>query len=282
LQETIQIGQEALLQREEILSKAEDSDDGKRNSLESMELENAHVHQIHQTVANVPKEFGNQEVAKEEKRLKKWEEAQTEQVREFQILQPSQKELSISESIDVKSSQEDSSQENVLQNKSTPDANCQMGSVKLLPCTQSYMLGKVGAACVKSEVTDELIGPRSHSIKVIDEAVSRRHNGKTYPDEDYVFDKMLESEIVLMRDMCWNYEWWVFKIGWKQKTVQQAEIESWSSFVFQYSKEDEVLVFYLKHRWCWKTIRGILWNGHAGAAPESAHCSAPVNKTKVF
>jgi hypothetical protein len=32
------------------------------------------------------------------------------------------------------------------------------------------------------------------------------------------------------------------KIGWKQKTVQQAEIESWSSFVFQYSKEDDVHV----------------------------------------
>jgi hypothetical protein len=69
LQETIQIGQEALLQREEILSKAEDSDDGKRNSLESLELENAHVHQIPQTVANIPKELGNQEVAKEGKRL---------------------------------------------------------------------------------------------------------------------------------------------------------------------------------------------------------------------
>jgi hypothetical protein len=275
------MGQEASLQREKILSKAEDSDDGKRNSLESLELENAHVHQIPQTVANVPKEFGNQEVAKEEKRLKKWEEAQTEQAREFQILQPSQKESSISESIEVKC-QEDSSQENVLQSESTPDANCQMGSVKLLPCTQSYMSGKVGAACVKSEVTDELIGSRSHSIKVIDEAVSRKHNGRTYPDEDYVFDKMLESEIVLMRDMCWNYEWWVFKIGWKQKTVQQAENESWSSFVFQYSKEDEVHVFYLKHRWRWKIIGGILWNGHAGAAPESAHCSAPVNKAKVF
>jgi hypothetical protein len=64
--------------------------------------------------------------------------------------------------------------------------------------------------------------------------------------------------------------------------VQQAEIESWSSFVFQYSKEDEVHVFYLKHRWRWKIIGGILWNGHAGAAPESAHCSAPVNKAKVF
>jgi hypothetical protein len=64
--------------------------------------------------------------------------------------------------------------------------------------------------------------------------------------------------------------------------VQQAEIESWSSFVFQYSKEDEVHVFYLKHRWHWKIIGGILWNGHAGAAPESAHCSAPVNKAKVF
>jgi hypothetical protein len=53
------MGQEASLQREKILSKAEDSDDGKRNSLESLELENAHVHQIPQTVANVPKEFGN-------------------------------------------------------------------------------------------------------------------------------------------------------------------------------------------------------------------------------
>jgi hypothetical protein len=48
--------------------------------------------------------------------------------------------------------------------------------------------------------------------------------------------------------MCWDYEWGVFKIGWKQKTVQQAEIESWSSFVFQYSKEDDVHVVFLKHR----------------------------------
>jgi hypothetical protein len=85
-----------------------------------------------------------------------------------QMIQPSQKELSISESIEMKSSQEDSSQENVLQSESTLDANCQMGSMKLLPYTQSYMSAKVGAACVKSEVTDELIGPKSNSIKVRD------------------------------------------------------------------------------------------------------------------
>jgi hypothetical protein len=75
------------------------------------------------------------------------------------------------------------------------------------------------------------------------------------------------------------------KTGWKQKTVQKAKIESWSSFGFQYSKEDDVYVFFfffLKHLWRWKIIGGILWDGHAGAAPESAHCSAPVNKTKVF
>ena len=49
-----------------------------------------------------------------------------------------------------------------------------------------------------------------------------------------------------MRDICWNYEWWVFKIGWEQKTVHEAEIESSSSFVFQYSKVDEVHVFFFK------------------------------------
>jgi hypothetical protein len=72
--------------------------------------------------------------------------------------------LSILESIEVKSSQEDSSQENVLQSESTPNANYQMGLVKLLPCTQSYMSAKVGAACVKSEVTNELIGPTLQEI----------------------------------------------------------------------------------------------------------------------
>ena len=35
----------------------------------SLQLKNVHVHQIPQTVAKVPKEFGKQEVAKEEKRL---------------------------------------------------------------------------------------------------------------------------------------------------------------------------------------------------------------------
>jgi hypothetical protein len=39
------------------------------NSLESLELENAHVHQIPQIIAKLPKEFGKQEVTKEEKRL---------------------------------------------------------------------------------------------------------------------------------------------------------------------------------------------------------------------
>jgi hypothetical protein len=69
LQETSKIGQEALFQKEEILSKARDSDDGKMNSLES--LENPHVHHIPQPVASVIKEFGNQEVGKEEERLQK-------------------------------------------------------------------------------------------------------------------------------------------------------------------------------------------------------------------
>jgi hypothetical protein len=64
LQETSKISQEALFQKIEILSKARDSDDGKINSLES--LENPHVHHIHQLVASVLKEFGNQEVGKEE------------------------------------------------------------------------------------------------------------------------------------------------------------------------------------------------------------------------
>jgi hypothetical protein len=34
------------------------------------------------------------------------------------------------------------------------------------------------------------------------------------------------------------------KTGWKQKTVQKAKIESWSSFGFQYSKEGDVYVFF--------------------------------------
>ncbi|KAE8007916.1 hypothetical protein FH972_004473 [Carpinus fangiana] len=53
LQETSNIGQEALFQKEEILSKARDSDDGKMNSLES--LENPHVHHIPQPVASALK-----------------------------------------------------------------------------------------------------------------------------------------------------------------------------------------------------------------------------------
>lgn len=61
-------------------------------------------------------------------------------------------------------------------------------SAKLLTCTQSYMSSKVQAACVKNEVTDELIGPSSHSIKVIDEAVSRNPfysaDDKIFVDED--------------------------------------------------------------------------------------------------
>jgi hypothetical protein len=60
-----------------------------------------------------------------------------------------------------------------------------------------------------------------------------QHNDKTYHEEDYVFDKMLESKIVLMRDMFWDYERGVFKTSWMQKTVQQGKTESWSSFVFQ-------------------------------------------------
>lgn len=61
-------------------------------------------------------------------------------------------------------------------------------SAKLLTFTQSYMSNKVEAACVKNEVTDELIGPSSHSIKVIDEAVSRKPfysaDDKIFVDED--------------------------------------------------------------------------------------------------
>ncbi|XP_059445265.1 uncharacterized protein LOC132177068 [Corylus avellana] len=133
-----------------------------------------------------------------------------------QMIQPSQKELSLSESIEV---------------KVIPNSICSTKFLKKFrPFTTKFL--------------------------------KFQHNGKTYHDEDYVFDKMLESEIVLMRDMCWDYEWWVFKIGWKQKTVQQAEIESWSSFVFQYSKEDDVHVVFLKHRWRWKKR---MWTGMEGA-----------------
>ncbi|XP_059440688.1 helicase-like transcription factor CHR28 isoform X6 [Corylus avellana] len=57
-------------------------------------------------------------------------------------------------------------------------------SAKLLTCTQSYMSNKVEAACVKNEVTDELIGPSSHSINVIDEAVSRK---PFYSADDRIF-----------------------------------------------------------------------------------------------
>ncbi|KAE8009284.1 hypothetical protein FH972_005731 [Carpinus fangiana] len=134
-----------------------------------------------------------------------------------QMIQPNQKELSLSESIKV---------------KVIPNSICSTNFLKkFCPFTTKFLK-------------------------------KFQHNGKIYHDEDYVFDKMMESKIVLMRDMCWDYEWGVFKIGWKQKTVQQAEIESWSSFVFQYSKEDDVHVVFLKHRWRWKKR---MWSGIEGA-----------------
>jgi hypothetical protein len=138
-----------------------------------------------------------------------------------QMIQPNQKELSLSESIEV---------------KVIPNSICSTNFLKkFCPFTTKFLK-------------------------------KFQHNGKIFHDEDYVFDKMLESKIVLMMDMCWDYELGggggVFKIGWKQKTVQQAEIESWSSFVFQYSKEDDVHVVFLKHRWRWKKR---MWSGTGGA-----------------
>jgi hypothetical protein len=156
----------------------------------------------------------NQEIKKTDKLEQEKEETKNKMMQETnpgedthhlfdQMIQPNQKELSLSKSIEV---------------KVIPNSICSTNFLKKFCPSTTKVLKKF------------------------------QHNGKIYHDEDYVFDKMLESKIVLMRDMCWDYEWGLFKIGWKQKTVQQAEIESWSSFVFQYSKADDVHVVFLKHR----------------------------------
>jgi hypothetical protein len=62
-------------------------------------------------------------------------------------------------------------------------------------------------------------------------------NDGPYPDAENMFDEMLKQKLELMRDMFWEYEWWVFKTRWKIQTIQKAEIRSLSSFVFQYLTE---------------------------------------------
>ncbi|XP_030967710.1 helicase-like transcription factor CHR28 isoform X2 [Quercus lobata] len=62
-------------------------------------------------------------------------------------------------------------------NSSSDTENCSIddkASKKLLICTQSYLSSKDQATCVKDEATDEFIAPSSHSMEVIDEAVSRK------------------------------------------------------------------------------------------------------------
>jgi hypothetical protein len=79
-----------------------------------------------------------------------------------QMIQPNQKELSLSESIEV---------------KVIPNSICSTNFLKkFCPFTTKFLK-------------------------------KFQHNGKIFHDEDYMFDKMLESKIVLMRDMCWDYEW---------------------------------------------------------------------------
>jgi hypothetical protein len=76
-------------------------------------------------------------------------------------------------------------------NSSSDAENCSIddkSSTKLLLCTPSHMYSREQATCVKDEVTDEFIGPGSHSVEVIDEAVSRKSfysaDAKFFVDED--------------------------------------------------------------------------------------------------
>jgi hypothetical protein len=60
-----------------------------------------------------------------------------------------------------------------------------------------------------------------------------------------IFVKKLE----IRRDMFCEYDWWVFKTRWKIKKLQETEVQSLNSFVFQFFTTDDVNVVVLKHRW---------------------------------